>query len=155
MRKKPLIALLMAGCSLWLTRPARASTSVFLGQNWLPADRQWFYTTPQGSQLIQYSWFKALERPDTQDLFVSDSLARFGYLPNDTSPANPDGLPVGFVRDVEGQRAWLGMTCAACHTGQINYQGQTLQIDGAPANADLYGLLAELAQALARTNSES
>jgi hypothetical protein len=155
MRTRSLIATLIAGCGMWLIGPAGASDPVFLGQNWSLADRQWFYTTPQGSQLIHYTWFKALERPDTPDLFVSDSLARFGYLPNAVSAANPDGLPVGFVRDREGQELWLGMTCAACHTGQINYQGSTLRIDGAPANADLYALLAELGQSLTKTEGDS
>jgi hypothetical protein len=155
MKKRALVTTLIAGCSLAFPGPAGASDPVFLGQNWSPADRQWFYTAPQGSQLIQYSWFKALERPDTQDLFVSDSLVRFGYLPNPVSPANPDGLPVGLVRDREGQAVWLGMTCAACHTGQINYNGATMQIDGAPANSDLYGFLAELSQSLSQTNQDN
>ena len=34
----------------------------------------------------------------------------------------------------------LGLTCAACHTGQIHYNGTSLRIDGAPAMIDLANL---------------
>lgn len=58
---------------------------------------------------------------------------------------NPDGLPVGFARTrgyddpvmgipLEDQ---IGLTCAACHTGQLEYNGVSLRIDGAPAMTDL------------------
>jgi hypothetical protein len=40
------------------------------------------------------------------------------------------------------------MTCAACHTTQINYEGKGYLIDGAPTNGDLESLLREIAGAL-------
>src|SRR5882724_10666590 len=129
-------ALLVLGCS----QAARAQTPVWLDQAWSRADRTMFYTTSQGSQLMPYAWFMALERPDSDTLFRADSLTRFGYLPNPDRTNNPDGLPVGFVKDIDQDdgRQWIGMNCSACHTNQIKFAGRTLQIDGGPTDADMH-----------------
>jgi len=116
----------------------------FLDQGWTESQRQNFYTLSQGSQVMPLAWFTALERPESEDLFLSDSLSRFGYLRN---PASPDHLPVGFTKD-ENAGTWVGLTCAACHTSQIEKNGVTLQIDGGPTNADLFSFLSELDKAL-------
>ncbi len=58
---------------------------------------------------------------------------------------NPDGLPVGFARlaNARDPRSGaplpdqIGFTCAACHTGHLEYDGVSLRIDGAPAVTDL------------------
>ncbi|HEY6258435.1 MAG TPA: di-heme-cytochrome C peroxidase [Xanthobacteraceae bacterium] len=125
----------------------------FLSQGWSSADRAFFYTTSQGSQLMPYEWFLALARPNSDVLFRADSLTRFGYLPNPDKTNNPDGLPVGFVKDSGDNGDWIGMTCAACHTGQMKFAGKTLQIDGAPTDADMWALISELGSALAETAS--
>ncbi|TFV36651.1 cytochrome C [Bradyrhizobium frederickii] len=85
------------------------------------------------------------------------TLRRFGYanvyettqLPDWSTrwtPAeNVDGLPVGFARmtgvvdPATGRREEdkIGLTCAACHTGQIHYQGVDVRFDGGPAMTDL------------------
>ena len=60
-------------------------------------------------------------------------------------PGNPDGLPVGFARltNARDPRSGaplpdqIGFTCAACHTGHLEYRGVSLRIDGAPAVTDL------------------
>jgi len=119
-----------------------------LGQGWSAADREFFYYTTQGSQLIRRVWFLALERHDSEELFLADGLARFGYLPGQRGSLNPDGLPIGFAVDPPTTKEWIGMTCAACHTGEITYRGATLRIDGAPASADMYEFLAKLDLAL-------
>jgi mono/diheme cytochrome c family protein len=128
---------------------------VYVDQAWSPADRSWFYTTSQGSRLMPYDWFLALEEPDSATPFRADGLARFGYLPNPPSPDNRDGLPVGFVRDndIGGGKPWVGMTCAACHTSQVDFAGTALQIDGGPTNADMFALIRDLGKALAQTAS--
>ena len=119
----------------------------FLDQGWTDSQRQTFYTLTQGSQMMPLVWFTALERSESEDLFLSDNLARFGYL---TNPASPDHLPVGFTRDENGG-TWVGLTCAACHTSRIEKNGVTLQIDGGPTNADIFSLLSELDKALRTT----
>ncbi|MBB6252457.1 di-heme-cytochrome C peroxidase [Nitrospirillum iridis] len=137
---------------------ARAQTTAvppavvrLMDQNWPQSVRQGFYTTSQGSQLMLYSWFKALERPGTTELFAADRLARFGYLPNEVSAENPEGLPVGFALDRGTGPTYVGMTCAACHTGQMTYQGTALRVDGGPADADFQGFLVEMSATLAET----
>src|SRR4051812_46579095 len=91
-------------------------------QGWTPADAATFYSTPQGSQLIRYSWYLALEQAGSTTPFNTDHLSRYGYLEN-RNAANPDALPLGFVQDVD--REWLGLTCAACHTNEIRSAGKT------------------------------
>ncbi|HYO76556.1 MAG TPA: cytochrome c [Thermoanaerobaculia bacterium] len=119
----------------------------FLQQNWSNDDRQWFYTTPQGSKLIPYAWAMALERANDETLWIRD-LDRFYFLPNVVSSVNPDGLPVGVVRDEQH----LGLTCAACHTNQVEHAGTTYQIDGGPTSADLYAFLADLGESVRATS---
>jgi hypothetical protein len=135
------------------TAAANAVSPQYLNQSWSDTDRQWFYTTPQGSKLIRYDWALALERASDQTLFFSDGLARLGYLPNPKSGTNPDGLPVGFVRDKGLTVDHLGMTCAACHTNDLGYNGTTYRIDGGPADADLFGFLAEMSESLSATSA--
>ena len=36
----------------------------YLDQGWTPDQREKFYQTPQGSLIIPYSWFIALEQPE-------------------------------------------------------------------------------------------
>jgi hypothetical protein len=124
----------------------------FLPQGWTASERDWFYTVSQGSQMLPYSWFKALERAADDKPFAGE-LAGFGYLPNRTSPLNPDGLPVGFVKDVDrnNRSEWVGLNCSACHTNQINFAGRLYQIDGGPTNADMFQLIDGVGKALAAT----
>ena len=96
-----------------------------LSQGWTNKDARWFYNIPQGSRLIPYDWFLHLERADgTTALRSADNIRRLGYLPRTTSDDNPDGLPIGFTKDKGTDGDWLGFTCAACHTAQINYDGK-------------------------------
>jgi hypothetical protein len=117
----------------------------YLDQNWTPALREQFYFTPQGSRLIPYDWFLALERSDDKELFSSPAnLSRFGFLYDHSSSSklNPGKLPIGFTLEpatAPGGGNWLGMTCAACHTGNVTHAGKTVRIDGAPAMHD-FGL---------------
>lgn len=128
----------------------------YAAQDWSAADRNTFYMTGQGSRMMPYEYFKALRRLDVDEPFGADQLARYGYLRND-SPSNVTGLPVGFV--IEPKSGQLGMTCAACHTNQLEYQKdgktQALRLDGAPALADFQQFLTDLTAAARATLKES
>ena len=108
---------------------------------WSAADRQTYYFTPQGTQVkgLRYDWFTALELPFSEQRFATpEYLARFGFLvdPKQVPTAqNPGNLPVGFTRHKNpgGNDEFLDITCAACHTGQLNFKGQGLRVDGGPA----------------------
>jgi hypothetical protein len=127
----------------------------YADQGWSVADRDAFYLTSQGSRMMPYDWFKALRRLDVDELFGADQLQRYGYLANERST---DNLPVGFVIDDRTTPSELGMTCAACHTGQLEYlkDGATrqLRIDGAPANADFQLFLTELTATARQTSKD-
>jgi hypothetical protein len=142
--------LLGALALLVLAVPAAAQTlhRVPGSQGWGQGTRAWMYSFTQGSQLLPYGWFRALERPDSETLFRADGLARFGYLPN---PGGIDGLPVGFAIDVDRAGMWLGLNCAACHTNRVEVAGRTYQIDGGPSDTDLQSLLLELDAAMRAT----
>jgi mono/diheme cytochrome c family protein len=129
----------------------------FLDQNWSPETRQAFYTTSQGSRIMPYDWFLALEVSDGLDSFVGVKLPALGYLPNVNTVNNPDRLPVGFVLDRHRQTGakFIGLTCAACHTNRITYQDKTYQIDGAPTLADMWGMLRGIDESLKATRSDS
>jgi hypothetical protein len=135
-----------------------AAPLTYASQGWSDADRDTFYTTPQGSHMMPYAWFKALGRLDSNAPFAADQLQRYGYLRND-SPYNREGLPIGFVIDGDAASGQLGMTCAACHTGQLEYKkdGVThaLRIDGAPASADSQQFLTDLTAASRATLAQS
>lgn len=130
-------------------------TPVYLEQGWSNADSLWFYNTTQGSNLMPYDLFMALEQADSNELFRSDALIdKYRYLPQKPTFFNPDGLPVGFVKDHYDGKNYIGYTCAACHTGQVNYQGQAIRIDGGPAMADMVGFLKALELAMRTTLNE-
>lgn len=126
---------------------------VYLDQGWTPADSLDFYSRTQGSRLVPYDWFLALEQPDSDKLFRDNEHFRsLGYLVQKPHDLNLDGLPVGFVKDVDSERGdWLGLTCAACHTTEIHHNKVAYRIDGGPTLADIQPLLSRLASAIDRT----
>jgi len=119
---------------------------VYLDQGWSRADRTFYYYTPQGTELhgLRYEWFRYLELPSSRRRLADpQALAGFGFLydpeqfdPDYEPPAsNPGNLPVGFTyhRDRASGEPLLDITCAACHTGQLEYRGTSIRIDGGPA----------------------
>jgi len=125
---------------------------VYLEQNWDRYDSVWFYYTTQGSNLMDYDLFLNLEQADNQALFrSSENMNKFRFLIQRASTANPEGLPVGFVEDTHQGKSYVGFTCAACHTTQINYQGTGIRIDGGPTLADFEGFFLDIEQALKAT----
>lgn len=73
---------------------------------------------------------------------------------------NPAGMPVGFAitksyaDPTTGQMLpdQVGLTCAACHTGHLEYNGVSLRIDGGNASTSLSQLTATLGAALFLTD---
>ena len=123
---------------------------IYLNQNWGPQDSLWFYEATQGSDLVPYDFFLALESADTDlPLRSTENVLRWNFLPQHRTTRNPDALPVGFADDsYDGQR-YLGLTCAACHTTQLDYKGTEIRIDGGPSLANMELFLGDLASALA------
>ncbi|WP_428307985.1 di-heme-cytochrome C peroxidase [Lacipirellula sp.] len=164
------------GSSSDTTAPGHTDPSAkvqYLEQGWNDEQRLEFYFVGQGSQLVPYSWFLALERAESEELLRSDRyMAALGFIPHaQDEHRNPDGLPIGFVKDSNpstiNQKAgflgknfnpehypgndWLGFTCAACHTANLTYEGKTLRVDGGAALADVEQFLASLAASMRAT----
>lgn len=109
------------------------------------------------------------------------NMDRLRYIPQGETPLNLDALPIGFTKDqvwysnesipggggLDGLKItykdhgdpdyqkvsneWLGMTCAACHTNQIEFNGKKIVIDGAPGMGDLGGLMSGLVESMEAT----
>ena len=149
------VLFLVAGAYLYLRDKFRVDVPEYqtppeklisVEQGWTDDQRLRFHHTPQGTRLLPYDWFMALEQPCLSlfgcDLFAEKTyLARFGFLNSqNVSKLNPDGLPIGFARqedfhDPETKTTYpvVGLTCAACHTGELHYSKYAVRVDGAPA----------------------
>ncbi len=147
--------------------------AVYLEQGWNEEDRQRFYFLGQGSQLVPYNWFIHLQLPGTDQLLRSDAhLAGLGFITQAPGDRNPDGLPIGFVKDTHvvpietkaaflgsdyspgnlpKDRDWLGLTCAACHTADLICGDTVVRIDGGAAMSDLERFLSSLAESMRAT----
>jgi cytochrome c2 len=135
--------------------PASSKEAVMLDQGWSEEMRQLYYFTPQGSRLMPLSWFMALERTDGPGRFADpEHLKRFGFIRHEKqSDLNPAGLPIGFAVDPASapEGRWIGFTCAACHTGEVEFKGKRVRIDGGPANLDFDRFYAAVAAAVRAT----
>lgn len=103
-----------------------------LGQGWTPEERQQVSYTSFGSQILNYQWFIAMEVAESEQLFHhNEHLSSLGFIPEQKSQFNPDGLAIGLARDIDANgNQWVGLTCAACHTGQVMIDGRAVRIDG-------------------------
>jgi hypothetical protein len=134
----------------------REAGVVFLDQGWSDEDRLRYYYTSQGSAALSYDIFLNLETADGSALFHSDeNVAKYGFVPHPAdSKYNPDGLAIGLTRTVvtEGswKGEWVGLGCAACHNGQLEYKGTKIRISGGSATTvDVLAFVAGLDDALA------
>jgi hypothetical protein len=120
---------------------AAETVTIDQGTEWTAATRNDFYSRDQGSQIMPLRWIVALKQPNGKP-FMDDSLSRYGYLINEAS--RPAGLPVGFTVNSGGNGQEIGMSCAACHTRQIEVAGTSYRIDGGPGIVDFQSFLADL-----------
>lgn len=109
------------------------------GAEWTDVERLGYYSQDQGSQIMPLAWMQALQMDGSSFL---ERLPEYGYLPNEHS--QPAGLPVGFTTNDDH----IGMTCAACHTRQIEVEGTAYRIDGGPAMVDFQSFLQDLSTAM-------
>ncbi|MCR6631042.1 MAG: di-heme-cytochrome C peroxidase [Magnetospirillum sp.] len=121
----------LAACNPTLPPEQKVGSVVYASPSWDKSTRDAFYWRQQGTVMMPLAWFKALEEPSGTQLISDRSyLSRFGFLVDDV----PEGqLPVGFTPFELNGVTTLGLGCAACHTGQINYQGVGIRIDGGGA----------------------
>ena len=96
-------------------------------------DADMFHYSDQGSGFFPMSVVRALIDSETGRPYL-ENLERFGLLPGRKSERNPEGFPVGIVTNkitLTGRQVEMfGFTCAACHTSDIRYRGQTVRVEG-------------------------
>jgi len=137
--------------------PPKFSEVLYLNNDvWTENERQRYYHLSQGSQIMPYDWFVALEQGDTSEFFIADdNMTKFRFIPDPNPISNPDRLPIGFAKDdpdpVTGV-VNVGLTCAACHTAQITYKGMGMRIDGAPGMINLDPFLESVVASLGITS---
>jgi len=132
------------------------STPIYLKQGWSESDSLWFYNTTQGSGLLPYDFYLVLEQTDSTELFrANNNVDKYRYLPQKPTFFNPDGLSVGFVKETYQGQDYMGYTCAACHTSQVNFKGQAIRIDGGPSMADMVGFLTAMEKSLEQTRDDA
>lgn len=139
------------------------------GAQWEAGRGDWYGRT-QGSRLMPLSWFRALEIAGGTAPFVSPAnMNRYRYIYD--AAAAGSNLPIGFAEDrqdddgfrytklrwLPNQRRrepWVGMNCAACHTGEITAGTRRLRIDGAPGMGDYQLFNEELVNAVEATRND-
>lgn len=171
MTVKTSISTAIALCLPLLATPVFAET---VRQGWTTEERDAMYYASQGSRLIPKSWFEALEQEDGSAFAGIDHLTSFGLLPPPSGA--PSTMPIGLVMDRQDDRdfsfsklrwfdgqgdsdasaeAWMGLNCAACHTGGYILDGELTVVDGAPSLFDYQSFIEALDKALIDTQSDN
>ncbi len=131
---------------------------IWVNQGWSEEERDYWHHLNAGQEFAPLSWFKALESPDSNLMMTDPAYLRsLGFLDKAATNNNPEGLPIGFsIKLPEGNgRTMVGLNCASCHTGQINYKGKALRIDGASAGFNIQQFFIDYNVALAKTVQDS
>ena len=127
---------------------------ISLDQGWDNEDREVFYHDPQGSPILPYKWFLALEQDGSPTLFRDEeNMSSFGLINWGKSESNPDGLPIGLTKDlgIYGVEPKLGMNCGACHVSQATVNGKKLLIDGGSSHFDFGAFMTALLKSMDST----
>jgi hypothetical protein len=150
----------MVGAAVVLAQTDDLGRKVTIDQNVDQATLGRYHHTDQGTRLIPAAWLAAVQKADGSGPVMSTANLRdSGFIMDDrqAGPSNPYGWPVGFtVSDpgVSGGVPVAGFTCALCHTGQIEYKGTAIRIEGGQAYIDMPGFVTGLAAALVATASD-
>lgn len=140
---------------------------------WNDQDRAAWYLTPQGSHLVDYRVFLAIETASSELPFSSQrNLERLGFAYPRSQAARTeytrDGLPLGLLKDTkelastyadEPPGDYLGFSCAACHTGEVrttDREGKAHRwlVEGGQSNLDLDSFMEELRGALEASSAD-
>jgi hypothetical protein len=147
----------VVGAAVVLAQTDGAGRQVTIDQSVDQATLSRYHHTDQGTRLIPAAWLAAVQKADgSGPVMGATNLRALGFIIDDRQAdrSNPYGWPIGFsVSDpsVSGGVPVAGFTCALCHTGQIEYKGTAIQIEGGQAYIDLPGFVTGLVAALAAT----
>ena len=112
----------------------------------------------QGTRIAPAAWLVALETAGGDGKFMSaDNMRRLGFIVDGitTDAQNPYGWPVGVsISDPKTSDgiAMAGINCAACHTGQLDYKGTAIRINGGQAMLDTNAFFRDVFAAMVATD---
>jgi hypothetical protein len=124
------------------------------------ATLQRYHYTDQGTRLLPAAWLAVVKKADGSGKLMSiQNLRRLGFLVDNVTvdKMNPYGWPLGFTVNApktSGEVPIAGLTCATCHTGQIEYKGTAVRIEGGQGMIDLTGFFSDLVSAFVATAAE-
>lgn len=119
-----------------------------------------YHHTDQGTRIMPAAFLAALPQADGSGKVMSpENLRKWGFLTENVAAdaRNPYGWPLGFtVSDPAATTgiAVAGVTCALCHTGQLDYRGTAIHIEGGQANINLAAFQTAIYAALGATASD-
>jgi hypothetical protein len=158
----PVVTVLVAVSSIAVfaastTQPS--SPSVVLDQGWDRTQRHVYYFTSQGVHMLPAAWLEALEAPGSAGgrFMGPQRLAHMGFIYANTSDpkSNPYHWPIGITVDHNnGGIPQAGITCSLCHSGQIEYRGKTVRIDGGSTTFDPVAFTLDLQRAVIATGED-
>ncbi len=152
--------LLACVASAWAAPcPQAAGVPELLDQNWDKPTRAAFWFTDQGSRLMPLSWFLNLQfQPEgsSNSENFAKRLTCYGLIPDNfgiSGDFNKEKLPIGFAigKKPFDNVDYVGLTCAACHTGVIRNGTRQFMIDGGPSMFDFDKFLEDLTGAMTQT----
>src|SRR5271166_1134272 len=119
------------------------------------AQKETYYHLSQGSEIMPWILLTAVDvaDPGSSKPFV-ENLARYGLLPD---PGRDDGLPVGLTvasNPFTFGMDFVGITCAACHVGELRHDGKAVRVDGAPNMFNLQLFYSDAIDAVVATTSD-
>lgn len=120
-----------------------------------PAQKEAFYHLSQGAEILPWFVLTAVDVgvPGSSKPFV-ENVKRYGLLPD---PARTDGVPVGLTvssNPFTFGMDFVGITCAACHTGELHHNGKAVRVDGAPNMFNLQLFYSDAIDAVTATTSD-
>lgn len=116
------------------------------GQGWDAPTSTRFHYEPQGTVLMPAAFLRALRTTDGKRFMDPAHLRSLGFIDGDAGRQWPLGLATNAGGDAA--TATIGFACAACHTGQLEYRGKRVRIEGGSASLDLHRLSLELRAAV-------
>ncbi|MFZ3359938.1 MAG: di-heme-cytochrome C peroxidase, partial [Xanthobacteraceae bacterium] len=120
-----------------------------------PGQREDFYHLSQGAEILPWFLLTVVDvaDPDSTKPFV-ENLERYGLLPD---PARNDGVPVGLAvssNPFTFGMDFVGITCAACHVGELRHGGKAVRVDGAPNMFNLQLFFSDAIDAVTAATSD-
>ena len=120
-----------------------------------PAQKEAFYHVSQGAEILPWILLTAVDVADSgSSKPFAENLERYGLLPD---PARTDGLPVGLTvssNPFTFGAQFMGVTCAACHVGELRHNGKAVRVDGAPNMLNLQLFYSQAVDALKTAASD-